>query len=206
MAGETFKPKRVLMRGTIKETVGIGALTAGSVDIPEGEEAQMQAASGIFTRRVVCEPPGAWIFECECGHKRRILDSERNFACEAEMVGRPKCDIIWTTKPRGSGEFDDNGDEIMVPEMEKQTITVNDEWTKKPRKVTVEIPIFIGRRKGDVMRASRQAQAASGEGTQFSQPTNTINKLQVQDGSQNLKDHLKPLADVRPDHLKEKRG
>lgn len=38
------------------------------------------------------EEPGKYDFLCDCGHRRKIADSEQNFACERPVApGTPSC-------------------------------------------------------------------------------------------------------------------
>lgn len=192
MAGEVFKPKRVLTRGAIKEMVGQSQMgETGKVDF---EQTDQQAIEGVFTRRVSADPPGGFIFVCACGHKRRVTGEETNFTCERGGVSmNPECDIEWKRLRKKTGEVDENGDDVYEEVATQETVEVPDEFTGKKRKVKIDVPVFEGRRIGEVKRAEFARRKAAGEEVQ-AQPTNTIVTTQViQDaGRGSIAEHLKP--------------
>jgi hypothetical protein len=167
MAGEIFKPKRIILKGKIKELVVPGI--DGAVD----EQSEEQAVTGAFSRTLYADPPGAYIFVCHCGHKRRVTHSETNFRCERGGVGSNDCDIIWYRKQRPSGEVDAEGHEIMEDDTIEETLKIIDEYSGKPRTVKVPRPQFIGRKVGEMRAEEFRARAARGEAN-FANPTNTI--------------------------------
>ena len=157
MAGEIFKPRRIITRGTIKELVRPGL--DGSAD----EQSEEQALTGSFTRTLAADPPGAFIFECHCGHKRRVTYEEKNFRCERGGIGAMDCDILWTRKQKESEEIDENGKNIMVDDTVDETIEVVDDVSGKKRKMRVPRPVFVGRKVGELKAEEFARRKARGE-------------------------------------------
>jgi len=143
MAGETYKPKR------------------------------------IMTRHLNADPPGAFIFVCACGHKRRVTHSETNFRCERGGVGPScECDIIWYRKQRPTEEVDENGQTIYEDETVKEPIEVVDEFSGKKSKKMVDVPVFYGRKVGEVRAEEFKRRRDAGQPI-FANPSDHVNLKQV---------------------------
>lgn len=171
---KSFKPRSVRTRGAIKELIGPGQM--GGVGKVDYEQSDSEAAAGMFTRRLVADPPGGFIFECHCGHKRRVTGEETNFFCERGgwTDGKTECQIVWSRKRvKVEGEFDEEGRDVYEDVTEQETIEVPDEYTGKKRKVKIDVPVFEGRFVGDVKKAEFARRKAAGEEVQ-AQPTNTV--------------------------------
>jgi len=144
---EKVRPKRVILRGGVREIVT--GMQDGKVDF-QGEG---QAVAGVFTRTLKVDPPGALIFECVCGHKRRVLHSEKTFRCERGGWPKPDCDILWTRRQKMSNEFDEEtGQPLWEDETEEVELEVIEEFTGKRKKAMVPCPIFEGRKLSEVKR------------------------------------------------------
>jgi hypothetical protein len=173
MAGEVFKPKGVKTRGSFVEQVPSSQMGgAGKVDF---EQDEANALNGSWTRRLVADPPGGFIFICHCGHKRRVVGEETNFFCERGgwTDGKTECDIEWRRMRKPTGEFDETGGEIHEDITEVQVIEVMDEFTGRKRKVKIDVPIFVGRRVGEVKREEFAKRKASGQ-VEVANPSNQV--------------------------------
>ena len=105
----------------------------------------------------------------------------------------PECDIFWTRLRKKTGEVDENGNDIYDEVTTQETVEVPDEFTGKKRKVKIDVPVFEGRRLGEVKKAEFARRKAAGEEVQ-AQPTNTVVKTEyVQDASRagGIPEHLK---------------
>lgn len=173
MAGQVFKPKGVKTRGAIKEMVKGDQMGAvGKVDF---EQSESDAAAGYWTRRLVADPPGGFIFICHCGFKRRVTGEETNFFCERGgwHEGKTDCPIEWKRLRTKTEEFDEQGGEIWEDVTETETIEVPDEFTGRKRKIKIDVPVFIGRLVGEVKNEEFKRRKAAGE-MESAQPSNTI--------------------------------
>lgn len=180
MANEVFHPKKIILQGRIKELVVPGA--DGAVD---GEQSEEQAMTGAFTRTTHVDPPGAFIFVCHCGHKRRVTYAETNFRCERGGIGSMDCDILWSRKQKASGEVDENGRPIMEDDTVEETVTVTDQYSGKPRKVKVPRPQFYGRKVGELRAEEFRKRAARGEAI-IASPTNEVVNLNYETEKQRM--------------------
>lgn len=182
-AGKIYKPKSVRIRGAIKELVSEAQMAAsGKVDF---ERSEGEAAAGVYTRRLVADPPGGFLFTCVCGHTRRVTGDEMNFFCEWSgwNDGKTTCSdgktqIQWTRlrKPV-EGEVDETGAQLYEDVTAQETMEFPDPYTGKMRKTKIDVPMFEGRHLGDVRKAEFARRKAAGEEAS-AQPTNTINMLQ----------------------------
>jgi hypothetical protein len=176
MPGETFTPKRILLRGDLVETVNLATMIDGSVDINMSPEMVM---TGMATRRLAADPPGAFIFVCHCGWKRRVVHTETNFRCERGGVGPEcKCDIMWFRKQRKTEEVNSQGQPIYEDETTMETLEMVDEFSGKPSKRKVAVPVFIGRKVGEVRAEEMKRRAAAGE-EQVAHPNDVVSLRQV---------------------------
>ncbi len=176
MPGETFVPKKIMLRGDIVETVSLANMIDGSVDITVTPE---MAMTGMATRRLSADPPGAFIFVCACGWKRRVVHAETNFRCERGGVGPDcKCDIIWFRKQKKTDEVNEQGLPIYEDETVIETIDRVNEFNGKTEKVKVPVPVFIGRKVGEVRAEEMKRRKAAGE-VEVSHPSNHVNMVQI---------------------------
>lgn len=198
--GKTFKPKGIYTRGAFTETVGQNQMGAsGRVDY---EQTENDAALGQFTRRLVADPPGGFIFVCACGWKRRVTGEETNFHCEAtgwNDQGQTFCldgktSILWSRlrKPL-EGEFDEFGGQAYEDITTEETVEVPDEYTGKKRKIKIQVPVFEGRLLGDVKREEFARRKAAGEPVQVN-PSNVVmmNTYEKKNEGETPADRVKP--------------
>ena len=198
-SGKKFKPKSVRIRGAIKELVSEGQMAAsGKVDF---ERSEGEAANGVYTRRLVADPPGGFLFTCVCNHTRRVTGDEMNFFCEWSgwNDGKTTCSdgktqIEWKRKRRiVEGEVDETGQQLYEDVTEQETLEFPDPYTGKMRKTKIDVPVFEGRYLADVRKEEFAKRKA--EGVEASaQPTNTINMLQrgMASEGQTAGDRFKP--------------
>jgi hypothetical protein len=181
--GKRFKPKSVRIRGAIKEMVGENQMAAsGKVDF---ERSEGEAAAGVYTRRLVADPPGGFLFTCVCGHTRRVTGDEMNFFCEWSgwNDGKTTCSdgktqIEWKRKRSPvEGEVDEAGEQLYEDVTEQETMEFPDPYTGKMRKTKIDVPVFEGRYLADVRKEEFAKRKAAGQ-EQSAQPTNTVNMLQ----------------------------
>jgi hypothetical protein len=181
--GKRFKPKSVRIRGAIKEMVGENQMAAsGKVDF---ERSEGEAAAGVYTRRLVADPPGGFLFTCVCGHPRRVTGDEMNFFCEWSgwNDGKTTCSdgktqIEWKRKRSPvEGEVDEAGEQLYEDVTEQETMEFPDPYTGKMRKTKIDVPVFEGRYLADVRKEEFAKRKAAGQ-EQSAQPTNTVNMLQ----------------------------
>lgn len=176
MSGEVFAPKRILLRGNIVETVNVGQMIDGAIDISMSPE---MAMTGMATRRISADPPGAFIFVCHCGHKRRVTHSETNFRCERGGVGpNCECDILWKRKIKPTGEVGEDGLPLYEDETTMETIEVVDEFSGKKEKKKVAVPIFVGRKVGELRAEDLKARMAAGEKDPYAGPSDHVSLKQ----------------------------
>lgn len=182
--GKRYKPKSVRTRGAIKELVSEAQMSAsGKVDFMRSES---DAASGMYTRRLVADPPGGFLFQCVCGFTRRVTGDEMNFFCEASgwNDGKTTCSdgktqIEWRRKRRPvDGEVDEEGNQLFEDITSTETMEVPDPYTGKMRKVKVEVPEFEGRPLGEIRKEEFARRKAAGE-PNSAQPTNTVVMLKT---------------------------
>lgn len=179
MSGEIFSPKKIILKGRIKELVVPGR--DGAVDADQSDE---QALTGSFTRTLHADAPGAFIFVCHCGWKRRVTYEETNFRCERGGVGSNDCDILWQRKRKAvPGEFDAMGRPLFEDDVVDETIEVIDEYSGKKRKVKVPRPQFIGRKVGELRAEEFAARDARGE-ARFANPTNDKIMVNIESAKQ----------------------
>lgn len=157
MSGEVFKPKRIILKGRIKEQVMPG--TDGAVN----EQTEQEALTGSFTRTLYADPPGAFIFVCACGWKRRVIYSETNFRCERGGPGSTECDILWMRKMRPTGEVNADGKEVMEDDTVLEEVELVEEFSGKRVKTKVPRPQFVGRKIGELRAEEFRARKARGE-------------------------------------------
>lgn len=181
--GKRYKPRSVRIKGAIKELVSEGQMAAaGKVDF---ERSESEAANGVYTRRLVADPPGGFLFTCTCGFTRRVTGDEMNFFCEASgwNDGKTTCadgksQIVWSRKRKlVEGEVDENGNPVYEDVTEQETMEFPDPYTGKMRKTKVDVPTFEGRPLGEVRKEEFARRKAAGEEAS-AQPTNTVNMLQ----------------------------
>ena len=176
MGGETYVPRKILLRGDIVETVNMASMIDGSVDINMSPEMVM---TGMATRRLSADPPGAFIFVCHCGWKRRVVHTETNFRCERGGVGPEcKCDIMWFRKQKKTDEVGIDGRPIYEDETTVETLEVVDDFSGKKEKRKVNVPVFIGRKVGEVRAEEMKRRHEAGE-PEFYNPSNHVNMKQV---------------------------
>jgi len=196
--GKRYKPKSVRIRGAIKELVPEGQMSAaGKVDF---ERSEGEATAGVYTRRLVADPPGGFLFQCVCGFTRRVTGDEMNFFCEASgwNDGKTTCadgksQIEWRRKRQPvEGEVDEFGNQLYEDVTEQETMEFPDPYTGKMRKTKVDVPTFEGRPLGEVRKEEFARRKAAGE-EQSAQPTNTVNMLQrgMQSEGQTAADRVK---------------
>lgn len=183
-AGKRYKPKAVRIKGAVKELVSENQMAAaGKVDF---ERSESEAAGGLYTRRLVADPPGGFLFTCVCGFTRRVTGDEMNFFCEASgwNDGKTTCadgksQIQWSRlrKPV-EGEVDEMGNQMYEDVTDQETMEFPDPYTGKMRKTKVNVPVFEGRPLGDLRREEFARRKAAGEEVS-AQPTNTVNLLQT---------------------------
>jgi hypothetical protein len=160
-SGEEFKPKRIMLRGNIVETVNIGQMIDGAVDIDMTPE---MALTGMATRRLSADPPGAFIFVCHCGWKRRVTHTETNFRCERGGVGVDcKCDILWKRQQKKTDEVDENGMPVYADVTVPETVEAVDEYSGKTIKRKIDVPVFIGRKVGELRAEEFARRKEAGE-------------------------------------------
>lgn len=182
MSGEVFTPKRIIIRGKVTELLVPGE--GGSLDSAVDAQTDQQALAGAFTRTIYADPPGAFIFVCHCGFKRRVTYSETNFRCERGGVGPAcQCPILWCRKLKDSGEVDDYGQPIMVDDTVDELVEIVEEFSGKRKKVKVPRPQFIGRMVGELRAEEMRRRVARGEPA-VANPTNEVNKLQYETSKQ----------------------
>lgn len=196
--GKTFKPKGVQTRGSIKDLVNPSQLGgAGKIDYAQSDS---EATAGVFTRRLVADPPGGFLFHCQCGHIRRVTGEELNFFCEYSgwTDGKTSCAdgkvIQWSRlrKPV-EGEIDEEGNQLYEDVTTDETIEVPDEYTGKKRKVKIAVPVFEGRYLGDVKREEMRRRKAAGEELEAN-PSNMVIQTIVkqQSDGETAGDRVKP--------------
>lgn len=150
MAGaEIFKPKQIILgRGQIRRA----DLYDGSVDLRSANSGQnttwMSADSGNDARL-----PNAVLFQCECGHWRRVvLDSEPNFTCERPFENpRERCPFIWSVKREVEGYNEDGTKRAVLSRDDKG------------------LPIITGRKLKEVVEEEIARRVTAGEVT-YAQP------------------------------------
>ncbi len=192
MANEVFSPKRIITRGMIRKLVVPGE--GGSIDGAVNAQTDAEALTGSHTFTLAADPPGAFIFECHCGHMRRVTFMETNFRCERGGVGSDcTCPILWSRKLKDSGEVDDEGKPIMVDDTVDETVEVVDELSGKRRKVKVPRPQFIGRLVGELKAEEFARRKARGEAP-VANPTNEIVNLQYETQKQQMEKRLAAKA------------
>ena len=189
MAGEIYHPRKIILKGSIKELV-----TPGSDGAVDGNQSDEMALTGSFTRTLNTDPPGAFIFVCHCGHKRRVTYEEANFRCERGGIGSNECDILWCRKRKKSeGEYDDMGRPLMEDETVMEQIEVIDEYSGKKRKVQVPRPQFIGRKVGE-MRAEEFARRDARGEARYANPTNDKVMLNIETAKETMAKKLAEKA------------
>ncbi len=197
--GKRYKPKSIRIRGAIKEMVSESQLSAsGKMDF---ERTETEAASGLYTRRLVADPPGGFLFQCVCGFTRRVTGDEMNFFCEASgwNDGKTTCSdgktqIEWKRLRRPvEGEVDEFGNQLYEDVTSQETMEFPDPYTGKMRKTKVDVPMFEGRPLGEVRKEEFSRRKAAGE-EQSAQPTNTVNMLQrgMSSEGQTAADRVRP--------------
>lgn len=185
MAGEVYKPKRIMLRGNITETVNLNALVDGSVDLSVSPEL---AITGMATRHLNADPPGAFIFICHCGHKRRVIHTETNFRCERGGVGDAcECKIVWFRKQRKTDELSDEGLPVYEDETVQETVEAIDEYSGKTIKRKIDVPVFIGRPLGEVRAEGLKEKMARTGKDPFAGPNDVVNLKQVGGAKQESK-------------------
>ena len=166
---ETFKPRRIITRGEISRIVTMGK--DGCIDAASLESSFQ---TGHFTQTLKADPPGGFLFECHCGHIRRVTYSETNFRCERGGVGKDcVCDILWRRLQKDSGEVDQDGRPIFKDDTTEETIEVVDDVTGTKMKMKVPRPQFVGYRVGVLRAQEFAARKARGE-AEIANPTNEV--------------------------------
>lgn len=103
------------------------------------------------------ETPTAFVFVCDCGYARRVVDSEHAFTCERpNAAGAPGCGIIWSVELEEGGEINpENGGVIRKPIYEERATP------KTGRRYMM--PKISGRYIADMRRETMEARKAAGQ-------------------------------------------
>lgn len=187
--GRKFKPGRIWTKGGFKGMRGLGE--DGRVDLHSTD------LTGMSTYHVKVDPPGAILFECVCGYRRRVTSEEKHFRCEVEReYPNRKCNVLWHKDREKSGEFDDEtGDAIFVDAKVEQEEERVDEETGKLRKVKVKVPKIWGEYVGEAKRRSKLERDARGEVSYEQGPQEVVGGRPNEEAA--LKAHLERIEERR---------
>lgn len=128
----------------------------------------MQAAQrGLGLRRVAADigqstteiqTPCGFVFVCECGYARRVVDSEHSFTCERPNAsGQKGCGIIWQVQLEQGDEVDPKTGELKNVPVYTERSTIG----KMQR--TYRMPNITGMYIADMRRETLAARKAAGK-------------------------------------------
>lgn len=103
------------------------------------------------------QTPTGFVFVCNCGYARRIIDSEQSFTCERPNAsGAPGCGIIWSMTLEDSDDVSPkNGNLLKRPVLVERSAI-----GKMARKYMM--PEIVGRYISDMQRETALARKAAG--------------------------------------------
>jgi hypothetical protein len=85
---------------------------------------------------------------------------------------------MWFRKQRKTEEVNSQGQPIYEDETTMETLEMVDEFSGKPSKRKVAVPVFIGRKVGEVRAEEMKRRAAAGE-EQVAHPNDVVSLRQV---------------------------